>query len=341
MHVFTLQNVPPNDVLHERDSLLIQPLEDPSKAAERGGGLIDAGDDRINDATWQNGRLYLAADDSCTYAGDPYLETCARLMEIDTSSDIDRLIGENDIGFPNGDAYYAAIRPDPAGDLLAVFGYSDPHDYPSVAAIAAIGAIVGEQGGNFTPAVELADGTSPTVERWGDYFGAAIDPTSPTTIWTAGQVADDLGTGSPYDWATHIDAVSLSATLAGALPHEVDPGYLYRGRTSQHQRISIRPAGGGGHVHNATVTLRFSCRARRHDEVSFTSNHERRMHIDANGRFHIRLNFGADRYTFKYWLTLSGTFVGGGRLSGSASGAEHSRRLGWCHVHGVRYAIHD
>jgi hypothetical protein len=340
VHVFELQNVPPNDTLTEQDSLLIHPLMNPTPAIERGGRLIKAGDDRINDVSWHNGTLYLAADDSCSYPNDRYPETCARVMEISTQGGQSTLIGENDIGIPNGDAYYAAIRPDADGNAIVVFDYSDPGAYPSIAATAAIGPIVGEQGGNFTQPVALALGTSPTIDRWGDYSGAAVDPTNPSIIWTVGQVADDLS-GPSWRWATHIDSVSLSSGIPGELRHDVDPGYLYRGRTTQREPISIRPAGGGGHVKKATVVLKLSCRARRHQQIIFELTREGRQTIGLNGHFSLHQRWGADHYATGYSITLTGTVSAPGRVSGTVSGVEHSRTFGVCRARGVTYSIHD
>jgi len=342
VHVFADENAPPNDVLTEQDSPLIRTLRDPTMASERGGGLIDAGeDDRINDASWENGVLYLAADDRCSYPGDPYLETCARIMEISTTGAEPTLIGENDIGFPDGDAYYAAIRPDLNGDLVVVFGYSNPNSYPSIAATAAIGPIVGEQGGTFLQPEELAGGTSPTVERWGDYSGAAIDPTNPSIIWTAGQVADDIGSGQPYRWATHIDSLSLLPSIPAELPHEVDPGYQYKGLTTQREPITIRPAGGGAHIKTAYITLRLACPAHRSTQEIFEFAREARQLIKRNGRFDLLATFGADQYATSYAVTLAGIFTEPGHVRGTASGSENSRTLGFCRARHIHYAIHD
>jgi hypothetical protein len=144
-------------------------------------------------------------------------------MEISTAGQQPTLTGENDIGFPNGDTYYAAIRRDTHGNAIILFDYSSPHDWPSVAVTAAVGPIVGEQGGNFISPVILAEGTASTTSRWGDYSGAAIDPTNRDVIWTAAQVADNFGDASldaPYRWATHIDAVSVIDSTLAYLPHE-------------------------------------------------------------------------------------------------------------------------
>lgn len=341
-HVVESQGVPPTDTLSEQDSLLIQPLQDPgANGSERGGGLIDAGDDRISDATWANTTLYLVADDRCTYNGDPYLETCARVMEISTAGGQPTLIGENDIGWPSADAYYAAIRPDTHGNAIIVFDYSGPRDWPSVAVTAAIGPVQGEQGGTFTDAINLAVGTSPTVERWGDYSGAAIDPTNPDVVWTAGQVADNLGDRSqnaPEHWATHIDAVSVLSSLS-ALPAEVYPGVSYHGRTGQRKPIQIRPSG-GAHIDTVWATVRMSCQRGGYDTVAFQLPNESHRPVTASGWFQTTTRFGADKYAYGYSFSITGRFRDSYSVTGTLHASERDRRYGPCASGRVRYSAH-
>jgi hypothetical protein len=344
VHVLTSQGVPPNDTITEQDTLLIAPLQDPgTNGSERGGGLVDAGDDRLNDATWANDTLYLAADDQCTYPSDPYLETCVRVMEISTAVPQPTLTGENDVGWSSADAYYGALRPDSHGNAIIVFDYSGPRDWPSVAVTAALGPIQGEQGGTFTDSVILAEGTSPTADRWGDYSGAAIDPTNPDVIWTAGQVADNFGdqtAGAPYRWATHIDAASVTAALS-ALPNEVYPGWIYRGRTSQRQRIQIRPSGGGAHIYNAWATVHMPCRR---DNVylydTFQIPNETRKAISNTGWFSTSARYGADRYAHGYWFSINGRFVNSNSVSGTLRAGASARLYGRCASGPVRYSAH-
>jgi hypothetical protein len=336
VHVFVLRGVPPSSAIGLKDALLITKLKSPELAGQKGGGTIDAGDDRINDATWRSGVLYLAADDQCTYARDPYLETCARVMEVATGVTTDRLLGENDIGFPNGDAYYAALRPDANGNLIVLFGYSDAHHYPSDAAVAALGPIRGEQGGKFTTPIELAGGTAASIQRWGDYQGAAVDPVNPSVVWTAGQVGDQFGSGDDSRWGTHIDALSLGSALVPALPHQVDPGYLYAGRTSQGRNVSILPAGRGGNVASVKIALRLTC-SRGTDLVAFTLAREGKQPINALGGFSAGQRYGADRNATGYSVIVAGSFTPG-QVAGAASATEQSRTKGACSASGITFS---
>lgn len=346
VHVLSSQGVPPNASFSEEDSLLIHRLRSPPNAAERGGGIIGGGwqDARVNDATWINNSLYLVADDRCTYRNDPYLETCARAMEISTASPQPTLTGEDDIGFPGGDTYYAAIRPDTHGNAIIVFDYSSPHDWPSVAATAAVGPIVGERGSNFTRPVTLAAGTAATTNRWGDYSGAAIDPADPDVIWTAGQVADNFGDttrGAPYRWATHIDAVSVADSKLYSLPDEVYAGFIYRGRTRQHKRIEIRPSGGGAHIYNVWATLRMPCRTGRYYITTFQLPHETHSAISKRGWFSATAHYGADRDATGYSFSINGRFRNGYSVSGTIRADAHDRKDGLCASGRVRYSAHS
>jgi hypothetical protein len=339
VHVFVLRGAPPSSAIGLKDALLITKLKSPDLASQKGGGTIDAGDDRINDATWQGGTLYLAADDQCTYANDPYLETCARVMEVATGATRDTLLGENDIGFPNGDAYYAALRPDAKGNLIVLFGYSDAHDYPSAGAVAAVGPIHGEHGGSFTTPIKLAGGTAASVQRWGDYQGAAVDPTNPSVVWTAGQVGDQFGSGDNTRWGTHIDALSLGSALVPPLADQVDPGYLYGGRTSQGQRLSLLSAGGGANIASVKVGVRLTC-ARGTDLVTFTLAREGSQGINALGGFSAGQRYGADRNASGYSATVSGAFTPG-QVTGVVSATEQSRTKGACSASGVSFSARD
>jgi hypothetical protein len=252
------------------------------------------------------------------------------------------MIGENDIGWASADAYFAAIRPDTHGNAIIVFDYSGPHDWPSVAATAALGLIHGEQGGNFTDSLILAQGTSATAGRWGDYSGAAIDPTNSDIIWTAGQVADNLGdvrSDSQYRWASHIDATSVASALS-SLPNEVYPGTIYLGRTSQRQRIQIRPSGGGAHLYNVWVTMRMRCRRGGFDSVAFQLPNETRKAISTRGSFSTSVHYRADRYAYSYVFSIEGRFRNSYGVRGTLRAGERTRRRGLCASGKVRYYAH-
>jgi hypothetical protein len=53
-----------------------------------------------------------------------------------------------------------------------------------------------------------APGFAHTGRRYGDYFGAATDPTDPSLVWVAGQIPK---LGVPHGWGTVIASLSVSA----------------------------------------------------------------------------------------------------------------------------------
>jgi hypothetical protein len=54
-------------------------------------------------------------------------------------------------------------------------------------------------------------------DRYGDYFGAAVDPVDPRLVWVAGEVGPDVKGGR--GWATAV--ASVAVTAAGATPPAV------------------------------------------------------------------------------------------------------------------------
>jgi len=148
----------------------------PTMASGAGRGLIDAGeDDRINDASWENGVLYLSQPTNrCSYPGDPYLETCARIMEISTTgagADVNRR--ETTSGSQTGMPTTQRFRPEPkTATWFVVRRYSNPNSYPSIAATAAIGPR--SSASKAGPSSSLRSSPAAPVrpsQRWGDYSG--------------------------------------------------------------------------------------------------------------------------------------------------------------------------
>jgi hypothetical protein len=184
-------------------------------------------------------------------------------------------------------------------------------------------------------------GTSASGERWGDYSGAAIDPTNPDVIWTAAQVADNFGDRSPHAaqrWATHIDAVSVLSALS-ALPGEVYPGVIYRGRTSQRKRIQIRPSG-GAHIYNVSATVRMPCRRGGYDTLTFQLPRETRQSVTRGGRFQTSARWGPDKYAHGYSFSISGRFRAAYRVTGTLRASDRDRTYGPCTSGRVRYFAH-
>lgn len=112
---------------------------------------------------------------------DSKIRSCAHFIQIDTST---KNIKQNmEYNTPGIYYYYPALRIDNNSNMDAIFGYSSSTIFPS---LAVTGHAVSDAVNTLKPALILVSGSATdTSGRYGDYFGAAVDPSSPTTIWVA------------------------------------------------------------------------------------------------------------------------------------------------------------
>ena len=338
IHVVHLTGTPPAASFSSTDTYLVSQLTTPPNAVQRGSGMsVDTGDDRISSAVLLGGVLYVSANDACS---DPNgsITACGRVMEIDTNQN--NLIGEADLGVNGGDWYYLALAPDTSGNLLAVFDYSSPTDYPGMGAIAAIGPVVGENGGNFTNWMSLATGTAPNNSgRAGDYSGAAIDWSNPRDVWVGSEVGDSLGVDFGQ-WGSHVDSISLTP---GALPteaaHQVwNPGGAYSGSTRQGYRIRIQTGGGGGRIEKISLSgAVLTCHDGYRNRFGSTIIPAPGATLNTNGHYTATQTFRPDNFSHWTTTTISGTLTNN-TISGTFKQAESSRHHGICRTGTVSYS---
>ena len=336
IHVIHFAGVPPNATVTATDTFLVTSLSTPPNAAQRGSNvLIDTGDNRISSAVLLNGVLYIEANDACTDSTGT-THSCVRVMEVDTTAN--QLIGEEDLGTDGGDWYYGAVSPDSSGNLIAVFDYSSPSDYPSIGSIAAMRPIQGENDATLTYWITLANGTAPSESgRYGDYSGAALDLDNPADVWVGSEVGDSLGVDT-YQWATHVDAISASeSALPATSAHQVwYPGGVYHGRTRQGWKIGVHTGGGGGRVEEIDLGgISLRCRGKYRDVLSATLAPTPGAALAA-GRFRINTSLGPDSFARWDRVTVSGV-LNYSRISGTISAREGSRHHGLCQSGTVRF----
>lgn len=201
--VFTISGNVPN-IQVKNATLTIRPVEVPVGAAQPGifTGPIDPGDSRVQDASWDQGKLFIAAEDKCAPYGDikNAKRDCIRLIQVDTAKN--NIVQDFDISKPNTYLYFPALAVDNSGNLDIFFGYSSRDTYPS---IMAAGQFANGTKNALDYKVPIAQGSSDSpVDRYGDYFGVAVDPIKPKTYWGVGQVIPyPLADNTPY-WNTFI-----------------------------------------------------------------------------------------------------------------------------------------
>jgi len=225
--LYSVSGVPPNAVVLQQ-SIPISSLNRPPAAPQPNSATtIDTGNNRVLDASWANGKMWISLEDGCVPSGDSALRACARLVEVNTNTS--SVLQDWDVATPGYYYFYPALRADSKGNLFVVFGYSTSSINPSLA--------VAMQGfadplNTVRQPIVLVLGSGPEVNatgfcpsypvcRYGDYFGATNDPSDPGLVWVAGQY------GTQNGWSTTIAGVrmpgsqvplTLSYTTTGGAP---------------------------------------------------------------------------------------------------------------------------
>ncbi len=207
LHVYEITGPPSAGMSIPTHDIPIGALAFHARGNQPGKIDLEAAVGKIDDAAFQNGVLSLAMDDECKPAGDPAKHSCARVERISTTSW--KVLSEAKLGLTGQDISYPAMRPDSAGNLNVVFGYSSEKTYPS------LGVITARPDGTWSDSTlvlgtgtysvnDAGDATAAALARYGDYFGAAVDPNDPDLIWVAGEIGKKTTDG---DWATVIGSV--------------------------------------------------------------------------------------------------------------------------------------
>ena len=180
--------------------------------------LVASGDNRVQNAVFENGTLWLAFSDGCAVAGEPGTYSCARFDTVALGSM--SLTADTEFALADQrDALYPNLMPTSDGNVIATFGYSSASETPGIGFI----ANPATPGSTWT---QLTAGTGPTESgRWGDYFGIARDPNDPTHVWFAAS----YGTGG-NGWGTtvaelgpYVAPVSSPPTITPSAPPASPP----------------------------------------------------------------------------------------------------------------------
>lgn len=212
VHLIAVDGAPPGAVrVQAIGTPEISPLQQPPNGlqpqADTPGPqpVIQTNDDRILDAVWENGKLWFTANTGCVPAGDTTLRSCGRLVEL--STDTRSVDWDTDLSQPGSSVFFPALRPDASGNLVIVYGESSRTVQPELV------ALVRSPDGTFSAPTTIAQSVGPYLgNRYGDYFGAARDPSNPSVVWVAGEAG---WTGAADEgWST--DLASITAGPAPA-----------------------------------------------------------------------------------------------------------------------------
>jgi hypothetical protein len=254
IHVFTVDGVPtgspnPPGTSYSVTSLTINSLASPPSAVQPSGGLSAnfTGDNRLEDAMWQDGHLWVAANSACKPQGDTSTRDCMRFIEVLTDSPM-QVNQDFDYGTPNTDYYYPAVQTDQLGNLVTVFSRSSSAEFPSVYFASRLAS---DPLNSMSFPVLIQRGKTnytSSYHRWGDYSGASVDPSDGTKIWVAGEYATSASSPNWGTWIAQVEAGSAGApspTPTATPTPDPPPGKL---RLSTHRVGFGETPTGGSHT---------------------------------------------------------------------------------------------
>ena len=243
VQLFAITGTPPLPVTVNKVSLTVSSVFNPPAGAEPNPSYtINTGDHRVLRAVWFQDNLWYSLTDSCVPSGDTTSRSCARFTEINTAGQY--VAQDFDLGAPGQYYYYPAVSMDGNGNMEAIYGYSSSTIYPS---LAVAGQLSTDPANAVAQPITLQVGSAiDSSGRYGDYFGAAPDPSDPTLVWVGGEYNANSA------WSTVIGSITMTPKLVLS----ANPAYLdIATNSSATSTISVRSAGFSGIVSlSATIS---------------------------------------------------------------------------------------
>ena len=203
--LFAISGSPPGPVTINSFPLPVLPVNAPPPIVEFGGTVItDQIDSRVLDATWFKGKLWFSLMDGCIPQGDTIMRDCVRLVQVNTNTIA--VVQNMEFCQAVTNCFFPALRTDAFGNLAIIYGFSSATVYPS---LALTGQAVGDPANSLRqPAIVLNGTSNDLTTRYGDYFGAALDPSDQTLIWTGGEYATNTSSCSGC-WVTFLESMRV------------------------------------------------------------------------------------------------------------------------------------
>jgi hypothetical protein len=208
--VISITGLPPAAITVSSSSFSIATSVIGPDAAQPGTTtLLRTNDNRVESVAWESNSLWASWNDACVPSGDTATRTCLRLVQATTSGATATKSQDFDFSASGQYYFYPAVSSF-QGQLVVSFGRSSSSIFPS--AMATGRASADPVNTLQAPAVIKAGTTADTSTRYGDYFGAATDPTptASSTFWVAGEYRAD---STFQNWNTVIGQI---ASFGGA-----------------------------------------------------------------------------------------------------------------------------
>src|SRR5467141_2466901 len=203
--VISITGLPPAAVTVSSSSFSIATSVIGPNAAQPGTSTtLTTNDNRVESVVWESNSLWASWNDACVPSGDSATRTCLRLVQATTSGATATKNQDFDFSASGQYYFYSAVTSF-QGQLAVSFGRSSSSIFPS--AMATGRASTDPLNTLQAPAVIRAGTTADTSTRYGDYFGAATDPTptASSTFWVAGEYRAD---STFQNWNTVIGQIA-------------------------------------------------------------------------------------------------------------------------------------
>jgi hypothetical protein len=204
INVYTIHGTPPGTTSVQVTTVPVTQTGFPDDADQPGTtSKLATNDNRMLSAVWRGDRLWTALNDGPANGGGPCPQaSCARLDQISTSSYT--ALQDFDLTKTGAAVFYPALSTDSSNNLVVLYGSSSSAQFPDLEVTGQLSTMPTETLGK---AVVLVAGVAVDLSgRWGDYFWAATDPSTPSTFWVSGEYR----TVSLFQgWSTRIGQVSF------------------------------------------------------------------------------------------------------------------------------------
>jgi hypothetical protein len=215
--VVSLTGVPPGTVTVSSTSFSIATSVIGPNAAQPGTRtLLVTNDNRVESVVWESNSLWASWNDACVPSGDSATRTCLRLVQATTSGATASKTQDFDFAASGQYYFYPAVTSF-QGQLAVSFGTSSSNVFPSALVT---GRASSDPLNTLEAPVTVRSGSAPdTSTRYGDYFGAATDPTptAASTFWMEAEYRKD---STFQNWNTVISQVGAFAS-SGAFDFSV------------------------------------------------------------------------------------------------------------------------
>src|SRR3989475_2078341 len=258
--VVSLTGVPPGTVTVSSSSFSIATSVIGPNAAQPGTSTtLATNDNRVESVAWESNSLWASWNDACVPSGDSATRTCLRLVQATTSGATATKAQDFDFSASSQYYFYPAVTSF-QGQLAVSFGRSSSSIFPSAMAT---GRASGDPSNTLqAPAVIRAGTTADTSNHYGDYFGAATDPTptSSSTFWVAGeyrksttfqnwntviaQIAS-FSTSTTFDYSVSLNPTSGSVVQGSGTTSTVTVGLVSGTSQTVSLTTSISPTASG------------------------------------------------------------------------------------------------